>query len=36
MLRVINGEELANNREACRRVVVELKGLNGLCKVKKK
>jgi len=35
MLRVINGEELANNREAW-WVVVELKGLNGLCKVKKK
>jgi len=30
MLRVINGEELANDREAWRDVVVAEKGLNGL------
>lgn len=30
MLGVINGEELANGREAWRDVVIAVKGLNGL------
>lgn len=30
MIRVINGKELANDREAWKRVVVAMNGLNGL------
>jgi len=36
MLGVINDEELANDREAWRDVVVAAKGLNGLYYIKKK
>lgn len=36
MLRVINGEELANSREAWREVMIAAKGIISLYQIKKK